>query len=89
MFVRVKRKKDSPNRSVQVVESVREHGKVRQRIVRHLGVAESDLAIELLRACGEALIAELVVTSKPSIFPPEKLAEEIRRAQAQRQGRNL
>ena len=65
---------------------MREHVKVRQRIVRHLGVAESDLPIERLKACGDALIAELLVTSKPYIFPPEELAEEIRRAQAQRQG---
>ena len=86
MFVRVKRNRDSPHCSVQVMESVREHGKVRQRIVRHLGVAASDLAIERLKACGEALIAELLETSNPCIFPPEELAEEIRRAQAQRQG---
>jgi hypothetical protein len=37
MFVRIKTTPNSPRRSVQLVEAVRDGGKVRQRIVRHIG----------------------------------------------------
>ena len=39
MFVRVKTTPSSPRKAVQLVEGVRVEGKVRQRIVRHVGVA--------------------------------------------------
>lgn len=39
MFVRVKTTPNSPRRSVQIVESVREGAKVRQRIVHYVGIA--------------------------------------------------
>ena len=41
MFVRIKTTPNSPRHSVQLVEGVRDGGKVRQRIVRHIGVAMS------------------------------------------------
>ena len=39
MFIRVKTTPNSPRKSVQIVESFREGKKVRQRIVRHVGIA--------------------------------------------------
>ncbi len=39
MFIRVKTTPNSPRKSVQIVESFREGRKVRQRIVRHVGIA--------------------------------------------------
>ena len=86
MFLRVKRKEDSPNRSVQVVDSVREHGKVRQCIVRHLGVAgigSRHRASEGLRRSPDRGAAGDVQAVH---FPPEELVEDIRRAQARRPG---
>lgn len=57
MYIRVKSSPNSPRRSLQVVESVRQGNKVSQRIVRHLGVA-FDAAEEVkLRAMGDEFIA--------------------------------
>jgi len=42
MFVRVKSTPKSPRKTVQIVESVRDGDKVKQRIVRYVGVAADD-----------------------------------------------
>lgn len=42
MFVRVKTTPNSPRRSVQIVAGERVNGKVKQRIIRHVGVAMDD-----------------------------------------------
>ena len=39
MFIRVKSTPNSPRRSIQIVESVRVGDKVKQKIIRHVGVA--------------------------------------------------
>ena len=39
MFIRVKTTPNSPRQSVQIVAGVRTGDKVRQRIVRHIGIA--------------------------------------------------
>ena len=52
MFVRIKTTPNSPRRSVQLVEGVRDRGKVRQRIVRHIGVAMDEDELERLRQLG-------------------------------------
>jgi len=39
MFVRVKTTPNSPRKSVQIVESVRDGNKIKQRIVRYVGIA--------------------------------------------------
>jgi len=50
MFVRVKSTPKSPRKSVQIVESYRVEGKVRQRIVKHIGVAQDDSELEKLKS---------------------------------------
>ncbi len=57
MFVRIKTTPNSPRRSVQLVEGVRDGGKVRQRIVRHIGVAMDE--DERLGQLGEYVKAKL------------------------------
>ena len=42
MFIRVKSTPKSPRKSIQIVESKRIDGKVKQRIVKHVGVAAND-----------------------------------------------
>jgi len=42
MFIRVKKTPNSPRCSIQIVESTRIEGKVRQQIVKHVGVAQDD-----------------------------------------------
>ena len=59
MFVRIKTTPNSPRRSVQLVEGVRDGGKVRQRIVRHIGVAMDEDELERLRQLGEYVKAKL------------------------------
>ena len=48
MFVRVKSTPNSPRQSVQIVESVREGDKVRQKILRHVGIAMNDAELARL-----------------------------------------
>ena len=76
MFLRVKTTPNSPRRSVQLVESVRAGGKVRQRIVRHLGIAMDDDELVRLKQLGEFVKAKIENERHPSLFPPEKLVEQ-------------
>jgi len=55
MFVRVKSTPKSPRKSVQIVESKRIGGKVRQRIVKHIGVALNDEELEELKALANSI----------------------------------
>ena len=60
MFVRVKTTPNSPRKSVQLVEGVRLGGKVRQRIVRHVGVATDEAELVRLKELGEYLLTSTV-----------------------------
>ena len=77
MFVRIKTTPNSPRRSVQLVEGVRDRGKVRQRIVRHIGVAMDEDELERLRQLGEYVKAKLEQERQPLLFAPEKIAEQV------------
>ena len=57
MFVRVKTAPNSPRRSVQVVESVRWADAVRQRIVRHMGIAKDADEEAKLRVMADEFVA--------------------------------
>lgn len=76
MFIRVKTTKNSPKRSVQIVESYRtEAGKVRQRIVRHMGTGLSDKEVASIRSFAEYVKADLESRKSPGLFKVEQLAE--------------
>ena len=76
MFIRVKTSKNSPKRSIQIVESYRgDNGKVRQRIVRHMGTALNDREVEKIKNFAEYVKAELEPEKSPKLFEPEQLAE--------------
>ena len=68
MFVRVKTTPNSPRRSVQIVASVRQGRHVRQRILRHVGVAENEQEEAKLKELAEFIRAEL--QAQPPLFPP-------------------
>jgi len=55
MFIRIKKSKNSPKCGVQIVESKRVDGKVRQRIVKHLGTAMEGEELEALKALAESI----------------------------------
>ncbi|AFM21807.1 transposase [Acetomicrobium mobile DSM 13181] len=58
MYIRTKTTKNSLKKSVQVVESVRQGDKVKQRIVRHIGVAEDEHHLEELKKLAQVAMAE-------------------------------
>ena len=77
MFVRVKTTPNSPRKSVQIVRSTREGSKVRQAIVRHVGIAMDDDELESLRNLAERIKAKLEHASQPSLLPPEEVARQV------------
>jgi len=77
MFVRVKTTPNSPRKSIQIVESIRNtDGKVKQKIIRHVGIAENDLQLEKLKEVAEFIKAEIEVNRRPNLFKPEELARQ-------------
>ena len=56
---------------------MRDGGKVRQRIVRHIGVAMDEDELERLRRLGEYVKAKLTDERQPALFAPEKIAEQV------------
>ncbi len=59
MFVRTKTSPNSPRKTVQIVESKRVDGKIRQRIVQHVGVAANEEELHILMNLGKQLVEEL------------------------------
>ena len=72
MFVRIK-KSSSRKTSVQLVEGYRDAatGKVKQRVVRHLGCGETEEEVSRLKTLGEHLKIELEEQVQPSLFRTE------------------
>jgi len=75
VFVRVKRDKDSERRRVQVVENTRIGTKVKQKIIRHVGIAYNDMEEQKMKDLGEFIVANEKTKSESLIFGPETLAE--------------
>ena len=59
MFVRVKGTPNSPRKSVQIVENFRISGKVKQKIVKHIGVALDDSELEELKSLAHSIKRKL------------------------------
>lgn len=70
MFIRTKTTPNSPRQSVQIVEGIRDkNGKVKQRIVHHVGVARDDDELEKLKTYGEELILKIKAERRgPGLF---------------------
>ncbi len=62
MYVRIKTTPNSPRRSVQLVESIRHGDKVKQKIVRYIGIAQNEVQEAKLRE-----LAELVKGECPAV----------------------
>jgi transposase len=62
---------------VQIVESVRVDGKVKQRIVRHVGIALDDDELEKLREVAEYVKAKMIAENdiQVNLVTPENLAK--------------
>jgi transposase len=70
MFIRTKTTPNSPRKSIQIVEGYRDKtGKVKQRIVHHVGIARDDDEMEKLKAYGEELILKIKAEREgPTLF---------------------
>ena len=78
MYIRVKSTPNSPRKSVQIVEGKRDAttGKVKQKIVRHVGIAMDASEEQKLKDLGREIISKLEVeraveASQDSLFPIE------------------
>lgn len=75
MFVRVK-KSSIRKTSVQLVEGNRDAitGKVKQRVVRHIGYGSTDEEINRLKELGEYIKAEIIDAVQPGLFSPKTMS---------------
>ena len=82
MFIRVKAKssKKEPNlfrKSVQIVESFRENGKVKQKIVKHVGVAHDEEQLAALKELATSIQIAIENDGDLSLFTPDDLTKDI------------
>jgi len=59
MFIRTKKTPRSNSTSVQLVESFRDHGKIKQRVVRHIGTTDDPEKLEELKTLADVIKTEL------------------------------
>lgn len=75
MFSRIKTSPNSPNKSVQLVENFRQDGRVRQRIIRHVGVASDKKELKLLLAMADHIKIKMEYERRPGLFSPEVIEQ--------------
>jgi transposase len=80
MFVRVKSTPNSPRKSVQIVHSQRVGSKVKQKIIKHVGVAFDDKELQELKSLAVALKAELESKSQLPLYSPQEIEDMANRA---------
>ena len=80
MFVRVKTSPNSPRCSVQIVESMRIERKVRQKIVKHIGIAKDEEELVELKILAESIKRKLELENVLPLFSPEELEKELEKA---------
>lgn len=89
MFVRIKTTPNSPRKSVQIVESVRDGDKIKQRIVRYVGIAMDDKELVKLKELAEYIKAKIETDHQPSLFEQEELAELAIAAKKRKEDKDL
>ena len=73
MFIRIKSTPKSPRKSIQLVESKRIDGKVKQRIVKHVGVAANDEELVELKLLANKFKIELESNGQLPLYTPQEL----------------
>ena len=68
MFIRIKKSKNSPKCSVQIVESKRVDGKVKQKIIKHMGTALEGEELESLKALAESVKLSMEQSGQLPLF---------------------
>lgn len=86
MFVRKLKRKTTQNIAVQIVRNDRtKEGKVRQKIVRHMGTAPEGPALEALLHIAEQERLRIEENVRPTLFPSEQSAHAVLEARHRRQ----
>ena len=75
MFVRIKTTPNSPRKSVQIVNSVRNGDKVNQKIIRYVGIAMNDDELKKLKNLAESIKIKLEADCQELLFSPEELVK--------------
>jgi transposase len=74
MFIRIKSTPNSPRKSVQICEGIRKDGKVRQQVLRHVGVAKDEQHLAELKKLAEVIKLQIIEERKgPFLLPTEML----------------
>jgi len=73
MFVRVKTSNNGKTTYVQIVQSIRKGGSVRQKIVRHVGVAKNESDLRKLKLLAESIKPKLEAGAQQFLFSPEEI----------------
>jgi len=90
MFIRVKTTPKSPRKTVQIVESKRIDGKVKQRIVKYVGVAANDEELVELKLLAAKFKAELESIGQLPLYTPQQLEKlEIKQQQSKKVKNNI
>ncbi|PHS58470.1 MAG: hypothetical protein COB17_02515 [Sulfurimonas sp.] len=85
MFVRVKSTPKSPRKSVQIVHSHRVGSKVKQKIIKHIGVAFDDKELEELKALANSIKAQLESKSQLPLYSPQEIEDLANKAVASKE----
>ncbi len=75
MFIRVKSTPNSPRKSVQICENIREGNRVRQRVVRNIDIAQNDIHLLELKKLAKA-IKDQILEERRGPFLRSKDSEE-------------
>jgi len=73
MFIRVKSTPNSPRKSVQIVENFRANGKVKQRIIKHIGIAVDDAELEELKSLANSIKIKLELDGQLPFYSVEEI----------------
>lgn len=80
MFIRVKTTPNSPRKSVQIVESFRVDNKVKQKIVKHIGVALDEYELNELKLLASAIKTKLELENTLPLYTPEEIEKQIEKS---------
>ena len=84
MSIRVKSTPNSPRKSVQIVESFRVNGKVKQKIVKHIGIATDDAELEELKSLANSIKVKLELDQQLPLYTADELENMQKSSQAAR-----
>jgi transposase len=89
MFIRVKSTPKSPRKTVQIVESKRIDGKVKQKIIKYIGVAANDEELEELKLLATKFKAQLEAQGTLPLYTPQELEKlELKQQQTKNTNKN-